>query len=48
MFDCDISLFVLSMSIIIMSYFDCSHVSIEFQCIFQGSDFFEEKEKIPT
>jgi len=34
MFDFDISLFMLSMWInIVICYFDCSHVSIEFQCI---------------
>jgi len=33
MFEFDISLFMLSMWVIIISYFDCIHVSIEFQCI---------------
>ena len=33
MFDVDISLFMLSMWVTIINHFDCSDVSIEFQCI---------------
>jgi len=33
MFDFDVSLFMLYMWITVINYFDCSHVSIEFQCI---------------
>jgi len=33
MFNFDISLFILSLWITIINCFDCSHVSIDFQCI---------------
>ena len=33
MFDSEIPLFMLIMWITIISYFDCSHVYMEFQCI---------------